>query len=236
MSSVHTLTARGIFPLGGEIRDSSRRLIICSVALTCKPEDCLDVRRLGTRVGFPILREARGQEALHVSELPRGLGMRPEIVAKSEILAPQRTALLNQVDVVRPRLPAAKELSSRNALLAAVVVTGPLESGDVVLERGIARTTRHDVENRFRTHTRDRGPADVFESQRHRATRGAYPLVFSGEQRWPPSVVLDEAHDSRLETKGLSHRYSVSPFRRTPSFARLSPTGVTGTSLRGAPR
>jgi hypothetical protein len=175
------------------------------------PEDFLDVRRLGIHVGLPISRETRGQDALQVGELACGLGMGPEIVAKGDIVAPQRTAFFNQVHVVRPRLAPAKELSARNASLAAVVVTGLLESGNVVLGRCIAGPARRYVENRLGAHTRDRGTTDVFESQRQRATLVAYPLLFSGEERRPASVVLDEADDARFKTESVRHRCSVGP-------------------------
>lgn len=182
---------------------SFKRSLGCT---TCQPEDFLDVRRLGIHIGLAILRETRGQDALQVSELVCGLGMGPEIVAKGEIVAPQRAAFFNQVQVVRPRLAPAKELSARHALLAAVLITGLLESSNEVLGRCIAGPARRYVENRLGAHTRDRGTADVFESQRQRATLIAYPPLFSGEERWPPSVVLDEADDARLKTESASHR------------------------------
>jgi hypothetical protein len=34
----------------------------------------------------------------------------------------------------------------------------------------------------------------------------AYPLLFGGEKRRPPSVVLDDADDARLKTEGIGHR------------------------------
>ena len=157
------------------------------------------------------MREARGQEALQVGELACGLGMGPQIVAKGDIIAPQRTAFFNQVHVVRPRLAPAKELSARHAQLAAVLVTGSLESGNVVRRRCIARPASSHVENRLGQHARDRGTADVFELQRQRATLVAYPLLFSGEERGPPSVVLDQADDARLKTESVSHHAAQRP-------------------------
>jgi len=56
---------------GGSLA-SFKRLLGCT---TCQPEDFLDVRRLGIHVGFAILREARGQDALQVGELACRLGM-----------------------------------------------------------------------------------------------------------------------------------------------------------------
>jgi len=109
--------------------------------------------------------------------------------------------LLNQVDVIHPRLAAAKVLSPWNASLTAALVPGLLESGDVSLERGIARSAGRYVENRFCTHVTDRGTADVFEFECQRATPVAYPLAFSGEEHGPSSIVLDEPHDARLETE-----------------------------------
>jgi hypothetical protein len=176
-----------------------------SGATTCQPEDFLDVRRLGIHVGLAILREARGQDALQFGELACGLGMGPEVVAKGEIVAPQRAAFFNQVQVVRPRLASAKKLSARHASLAAVLVTGLLESGNEVPGRCIAGAARRYVENRLGAHTRDGGTADVFQSRRQRAPLVAYPLLLSGEERWPPSVVLDEADDARLKTESVSH-------------------------------
>jgi hypothetical protein len=81
-----------------------------------------------------------------------------------------------------------------------------LESGNVVLDRCITGPARRYVENRLGAHTQNRSTADVFESQRQRATVFAYPLLFSGEERWPPSVVLDEADHPRLKTERVSHR------------------------------
>jgi hypothetical protein len=151
------------------------------------------------------VREARGQDALPVGELACGPAMSPEIIAKGEIVAPQRAAFFNQVQVVRPSLAPAKELSARHASLAAVLVTDLLESGNEVLGRSIAGPARRHVENRLGAHTRDRRAADVFESRRQRATLVTNPLLFSGEERWPPSVVLDEADDPGLKTESVSH-------------------------------
>jgi hypothetical protein len=60
--------------------------------------------------------------------------MGSEIVAEGEILSPQDTALLDQMHVVRPRVPAAKIVSSRNALLTSILVAGSLEGADVIVE------------------------------------------------------------------------------------------------------
>lgn len=164
------------------------------------------MRRLGLHVGLAIVREARGQDALQFGEPAGGLGMGPEIIAKGEIVAPQIAAFLHQVQVVCARLAPAKVLSARHTSLATVLVTGLLESGNEVLDRCIAGPAGRYVEHGLGAHTRDRGTTDVFESQRQRAALVAYPLLLSGEERRPPSVVLDEADDARLETESVSHR------------------------------
>jgi len=46
----------------------------------------------------------------------------------------------------------------------------------------------------------------VFQSQRQRAAFGTYPLPFSGEERRPAGVVLDEADDTRLKAEAVSDR------------------------------
>ena len=48
----------------------------------------------------------------------------------------------------------------------------------------------------------------MFDSQRQRATVVAYPLLFSGEERWPTSVVIDEADDARLKTEEIQSSVS----------------------------
>ena len=78
-----------------------------------------------------------------------------------------------------------------HASLAAVLVTGSVENGDVVLDGCSAGQARGYVENRLGAHTGDRGAADVFESERKRATVVAYALLFGSEERRPASVVLD---------------------------------------------
>jgi hypothetical protein len=163
------------------------------------------VRRLGFDVGFAISREALGQDAFHVGEPARRVGVRPEIVAKQEIVPPQRTACYDQVHVVRARLPPAKELSARHAPLAAVFVAGALDSGDAVLERRITGPSRRQVEDRLGAHAGDRGAADVFECQRERAALAAYPISFGGEEGRPANVVLDDADRPRLETETVRH-------------------------------
>jgi hypothetical protein len=77
-----------------------------------------------------------------------------------------------------------------------VLVSGARQGLDIVLNGCVAGQARRYVENRLGAHTRDRRTADVFESKRQRATVVAYALLFSGEERRPPSVVLDEANDT----------------------------------------
>ena len=99
-----------------------------------QPKDLLDVRRLGIHIGLTILKETRGQNALHVGELAFRCSMGAQIVAKGEIVAPQGTAFFNQVHVKRPRLSSAKILPARHPSLASVVVAGLCERGNVILD------------------------------------------------------------------------------------------------------
>ena len=185
----------------------------------CQPEDFLDVQRLGIHVSLAISREARGEAALQIGELASGLGVGPEIVAKSNIVSPERTVCFNQMQVVRPRLAPAKVLPPRHAAFAAVLITGSVERGNAALDRCAAGHARGYVENRLGAHTRDRGTADVFESHRQRATMVAYSLLFGGEERRPLSVVLDEPDDARLEAERVSHRFEIAG-RRTARESR----------------
>src|SRR5439155_13662200 len=62
------------------------------------------------------------------------LGMRAQVIAKDEMLPPERAADPRQMNVVRARITAPKELASGNALLAPVDVTTARQSCDVSLK------------------------------------------------------------------------------------------------------
>jgi hypothetical protein len=116
------------------------------------------------------------------------------------------------VDVVRPRPAPAQELSARHTSLAAVLVTGFLEGGNMILGRCIVELAGRYVENRLGAHTWDRSTADVLEPERQAASV-AYPLLFSGEEPRASSVILDEPDDTRLKTERVNHRYSLTDWR-----------------------
>ena len=57
------------------------------------------MQRLGIHVSLAISREARGEDALQIGELASAVGVGPEIVAKSNIVSPERTVCFNQMHV-----------------------------------------------------------------------------------------------------------------------------------------
>jgi hypothetical protein len=70
------------------------------------------------------------------------------------------------------------------------------KSGNVVRGECISGQARRHVENRLRAHAWDRCTADVFQSHCQGAAVVADAVLFSSEERRPPSVVLDEANDA----------------------------------------
>ena len=172
---------------------------------TCQPEEFPDGRGLGIRVGLGISREPGGQDALQAGKVAGRFGMGSQVVAKVDIVEPQRTVFFNQMYVVGLGLAAAEELSAGQTVLAAMLVTGALKSGNIVLRRRISGAAGRDIEDRLGAHTSDRGTADMFELQRQRATLVANPLLFSGKKRRPLGVVADNADHARLEPESVSH-------------------------------
>jgi hypothetical protein len=107
--------------------------------------------------------------------------------------------------VKRSWLSPAKVQPPRHAALASVVVPGVRQRCNVVLDGCISRPASRNVEYRFGAHTRDRGAADVFQSQRQGSTLAADPVRFGDERIRPPNVVLDKADDPGLETEWVRH-------------------------------
>jgi hypothetical protein len=63
------------------------------------PDDFLNMHRLGIEEGLAISSEARGQDALQVGELTRGLGISPEIVAKGEVVPTENSVHLVAIEL-----------------------------------------------------------------------------------------------------------------------------------------
>jgi hypothetical protein len=59
--------------------------------------------------------------------------MRPQVFPQRDIVAPERTVFLNQMQMIRSRLASAEEFSTGHASLAAVFVTRTSESDNIVV-------------------------------------------------------------------------------------------------------
>jgi hypothetical protein len=103
------------------------------------------------------------------------------MVPKAGVASPQHPIKFDEVDVIRQRLPAPKELSSGHALLAAVHVASWAKGGDAGRNRTVGRATSQDIEDRLGAHARHGSAAYVLEPKREVAARLSQALCFGGE-------------------------------------------------------
>jgi hypothetical protein len=127
--------------------------------------------------------------------------MATQVIAEGNVLAPQKTVFLDQMQMVGPGYSLAEELPAWHTSLATMLVPGALEGQYVVPRGSYCRPSRKDVEHRLCAGAWDRRAADVLESHRQRTTLLAYSPSLDRKQRRPPVVVLDEAHETGLETE-----------------------------------
>ncbi len=121
---------------------------------------------LPTDVRLTIPRVLRCQPALQVRIARRHVRISTKTVPKCEVLPPQVTALLHEMDVIRTRLPATKELMPDDARIAAMLIARLLERGDVVANRYTRGVASQDVEDRLGAQAPYGRAADVLQSQR----------------------------------------------------------------------
>jgi hypothetical protein len=172
------------------------------------------------------------REALLERSVLRGQrGVRAQPVAKREVVAPQRAAVLDEMQVVRARIAASEVVAPRDARLATVHVARALQRRDV--GRDVARRSAdQQVEDRLRHQPRHRRAAHVLDLGRQVAERGPQARTLVGEARRPRGVVLDQPHLCRL------HRWHARQDRAATAAAASADvtTGCTSKSTRSDQR
>jgi hypothetical protein len=98
--------------------------------------------------------------------------------------------------MVGTRLAAAKELATRDALFAAMLVTRRLETPDELLQQLGIVISGQNVEDGLGSEARDSGASDMFDGCYERGEGGPEPLEFGQEEFRPPRVVRHDADGS----------------------------------------
>jgi len=116
-------------------------------------------------------------------------------------LSPQFAALLDEMNVIGARLPAAKELVARDTSIASVLVPCSRERRDVLESRHSGRVACQDVENGLGAKTWHSGASDMLDTYREGPARVSEPFRLSEKQRRPILIVRHDAYGTRFETE-----------------------------------
>ena len=129
--------------------------------------------------------------------------MRAQVIAKSEMIQPERTPHLRQVKMVLARIPAPKEIPARNSLFTTIRIACCFKSLDNGFTRFVGKSAGKYIHDGFRRETGDRGAAGVLEHERHIVLREhmSYTCGFGGVKSGPRGIVGNHSNRTRFETK-----------------------------------
>ena len=94
-----------------------------------------DEATLPCNVRLTVSRELCRETPLNLFVAAGRLAVSAQIVSKGDVLAPQRAAELNEVNMIRPRLAAPEELMTGNPGISPMLIAGALERHDVCERR-----------------------------------------------------------------------------------------------------
>src|SRR5438874_3616886 len=154
-----------------------------------------DKTALASQVSLTIAGELRRQTPLDLRIASRRWAIRAQVVSECQVLAPQSPSPLNQMNVIRARLTASKELMTYYAAVPPVLITSPLERRDILEDRHCWCVAGQDVEYRLRAESRHGGAADVLESQRELRNRAENARGLGRKESRPALIIFDESHD-----------------------------------------
>jgi hypothetical protein len=164
-----------------------------------------DERSLALGIRLGILRKALGEFLLQPRIRCGYRSVGSKQISEPEVLAPEGTFQLHEVQMVRARSAAPKELPPGDALLASMLILSPAESLDVGSERLTGRTPGEQVEDRLGGEPGDAGATDVFELDGQRSQRLGKSGCLGSEEPRPLRIVADQANGTRCQTERRMH-------------------------------
>ena len=118
---------------------------------------------LALDIRFPVMRMSRSKLELEHGITFGRLGVHTEIIAKRQMVDPELTPDMREVNVVLPWIPSPKEVATWNSLFSTILISGGLNRFNHRLSRVIHIPASENIQYRLCHKARHCGASRMFE-------------------------------------------------------------------------